>query len=333
MDAKAVVFTGPGRVVYKDVVCPEPGSEDLVVNVTHSWISIGTEGSYLRGERICGDTPYRDGDPVPFPIVPGYQKVGVVEWVGSDVSGFSIGDTVFCTCGRVCDAFFDVGGHVSPSISTREQTWLLPAGLDPLAYAAMVITQVGYNCGMRAPIEKGQWAVVIGDGLVGQWAAQTLAWRGARVVIVGRSEFRMSRAQQILNCPVVDGSGPDWIGAVRELTAGEVYVAVDAAGSSAGTEQMIGVMAHGGHIVSAGYCGTDDRISLQSLRDRELSIDSVAGMTTGRMNATCDLIASGSIKTLPLITHQFPVSEAEAAWRMISHKQEDYLGVVLDWRG
>lgn len=333
MNAKAIVFTGPGRVEFKDIACPKPGSEDLVVNVTVSWISTGTEGSYLRGERVCGDTPFREGDTVPFPIVPGYQKVGVVEWVGDDVNGFSPGDTVFCTCGRVCNTFFDVGGHVSPSISTREQVWRLPEGLDPLAYAGMVVTQVGYNCGTRAPVEKGQWAVVIGDGLVGQWAAQTLAWRGARVVVIGRSRFRLNHAERMLGCLTVIGSEPGWVETVREITTGEVSVAVDAAGSPAGTEQIIDVMAHGGHIVSAGYCGTDDRISLQSLRDRELSIDSVAGLTPERMEATRDLIAAGSIQTLPLITHRYPVSDAEEAWQMITQKQEDFLGVVLDWPG
>ena len=39
----------------------------------------------------------------------------------------------------------------------------------------------GYNCGTRAPLAPGEAAVVIGDGLVGHWAAQTLAWCGAAV--------------------------------------------------------------------------------------------------------------------------------------------------------
>jgi bacteriochlorophyllide a dehydrogenase len=331
MKAEAVVFPEPGKIEFRTVTCPQPGADDVVVRVLHSWISIGTEGSYLRGERTGGDTPYRKGDPVPFPIVPGYQKVGVVEAVGSNVSDLGPGDKVFCTGGRVCDTFFDVGGHVSPSVSPRSQTWALPDQPEPLAYSGLVVTQVGYNCGSRAPIEKGQWSVVIGDGLVGQWAAQTLLWRGARVVVVGLSRFRMQRIEQLLGCPTVDVSGGGWVETVREITDPGIAVAVDAVGSCDATEKILEVMAHGGHIVSAGFCGTDDRISLQSLRDRELSIDSVAGTTTGRMDATRDLIASGSLQTLPLITHHFPASEAQAAWDLIRKKDEDYLGIVLDW--
>ena len=83
MQANAVVFTEPNTVQYVPVTTPAPGPSDVVVRVSHSWISNGTEGSFLRGERIEGDTPYSSAqDPWPFPIVAGYQKIGVVEWVG-----------------------------------------------------------------------------------------------------------------------------------------------------------------------------------------------------------------------------------------------------------
>ena len=70
---------------------------------------------------------------------------------------------------------------------------MLPAGLDPVAYAGLVLTQVGFNCGSRSPVTPGSTAVVIGDGLVGQWAGQTLVQRGARVVMVGRHPDRLAR--------------------------------------------------------------------------------------------------------------------------------------------
>ena len=85
MKAKAVVFKCKNEVSFDSVDCPDPESDQVVVDVSYSWISNGTEGSYLRGERIDGDTPWRPGDPTPFPVVAGYQKVGIVDWVGPDV--------------------------------------------------------------------------------------------------------------------------------------------------------------------------------------------------------------------------------------------------------
>jgi 3-hydroxyethyl bacteriochlorophyllide a dehydrogenase len=116
MQAHAVVFTAPNTVEYRPVTCPEPGPRDVVVRVTHSWISNGTEGSYLRGERIAGDTARRAGDPWPFPIVAGYQKVGLVEWIGEQVTDIVVGETVFSAMGRVEGMFSSLGGHVSPSV-------------------------------------------------------------------------------------------------------------------------------------------------------------------------------------------------------------------------
>ncbi|MDF2720298.1 MAG: tdh 2 [Paenibacillus sp.] len=69
MKAHAVVFTDKDQVEYKEIEVPEPGDNDVVIDVEYSWISTGTESSYLRAERIRGEVPYKEGDPWPFPIV------------------------------------------------------------------------------------------------------------------------------------------------------------------------------------------------------------------------------------------------------------------------
>ena len=331
MQANAVVFTAPNTVEYRPVTCPEPGPRDVVVRVTHSWISNGTEGSFLRGERIAGDTPYRPGDPWPFPIVAGYQKIGVAEWVGPEVTDIAVGETVFVALGKIEGMFSPWAGQVSPSVSPREQIWKIPPGVDPLACSGLVLTQVGYNCGVRAPIAIGEGAVVIGDGMVGQWAAQTLAWRGANVVLVGRHAERLTLfGEGPLRCGVNERE-QDWVQVVRERFPTGVQVAIDTVGSTAVIEQLMGVMKRYGHIVSAGFYGTADQVALQPLRNRELSLDLVSGWSQPRMDATLNLIAAGHLQTLPLITHHFPVAQAADAWRLIAQKSEPVLGVILNW--
>ena len=331
IQADAVVFTKPHTVEFKKVRCPAPGADDVVVRVTRSWISNGTEGSYLRGERVAGDTAYRSGDPVPFPIVSGYQKVGVVEQVGANIADLAVGETVFCACGQVEGMFTPWSGHVSPSISPRSQIWKLPDGADPLAFAGLVLTQVGYNSGNRAPLEPGQAAVVLGDGMVGQWAAQTLAWRGADVFMVGQDPWRLTLMERLTGGRGINMLDTDWAAELRRLVPEGLAVAADAVGTAEGTETVLGLLARHGHVVSAGFCGTDDRISLQALRNGELSLDSVSGWDLDRMDHTRALIAKGSLQTLPLITHRFPVAQAAEAWRIISSRSEPVLGVILEW--
>ena len=84
MESHAVVFPKANEVVFQEITCPDPGPEDVVIDVHHSWISNGTEGSFLRGERVNGETPWQPGAPWPFPIAAGYQSTGVVMHVGRD---------------------------------------------------------------------------------------------------------------------------------------------------------------------------------------------------------------------------------------------------------
>lgn len=327
MLADAVVFTDRNTVAFARVACPDPGPGDVVVRLAHSWISNGTEGSYLRGERTDGDTPYAEGDPWPFPVVAGYQKVGVVERVGDDVDDLAVGETVFATIGRVAGMHHDYAGHLSPSVCPRREVFRLPPGADPLAYAGLVLAQVGYNAGTRPPLASGDPAVVVGDGLVGHWTAQTLAARGADVVLVGRHDDRLAR----FDGPTLNARRADWGAAVRARFPEGVCVGVDTVGSLAVLDGLRAVSRRFGHLVSAGFYGPDDRWALQPPRYKELSMHLVSGWTRPRLEATLQAVTDGQLQTLPLITHHFPAARAADAWALIETKREPVLGVVLDW--
>jgi 2-desacetyl-2-hydroxyethyl bacteriochlorophyllide A dehydrogenase len=231
--------------------------------------------------------------------------------------------------------FMPLGGHVSPSVSPREQIWKLPPGvgghLGALAVSGLVLTQVGYNCGARPPVQPGDAAIVIGDGMVGQWAAQTLAWRGAEVALIGRHEDRLAKFAPGPRRHVINERTSDWPSMVRRYFPNGVQVAVDTVGAISAVESALSVMHRYGHIVSAGFYGTNDLLALQPLRGRELSVDLVAGWSKERMDITLDLVAAGELQTLPLITHHFPASQAAEAWRLIQSKSEPVLGVILEW--
>lgn len=330
MESLAVVFPRAGEVEVRPVRVPDPGPADVVVRTVSSWISPGTEGSYRRGERIAGDTPWRPGDPAPFPIVAGYQKIGVVEQVGPEAdTDVEPGELVFTTVGRVEGMFEPWGGQLSLSVTPASEVWRLPAGVDPLAFAGLVLTQVGWNCGSRPALpDDGGTAVVIGDGLVGHWAAQTLAGRGAGVVLVGRRPSRLGRFTAGKTVQAVDGLDAAALG---EAVGGEIDVVVDAVGDMPTFEAVCQSLRMGGHLVSAGFYGTADRLALQGLRASEATVHLVAGWTRPRMDETLAAVASGALTTLDLVTHRFPVARAAEAWAAIDDKTQDALGVVLDW--
>lgn len=331
MQGHAVVFTASNEVAYQEMELPSPGPRDVVVDVTYSWISPGTEGSFLRGDRIDGETSPRPGDPLPFPHVPGYQKEGKVIATGSEVTDISPGEMVFAAMSLVTGCYWAMGGHVSPAITPRDNVWKLPAGLDPLAASGLVLTQVGYNCGMRAPIVPGDAVVVLGDGLVGQWAAQTLAWRGARVIMLGHRSERLARLKSAQSV-TVNTHQAEPLAAVRQLVPEGVWAIVDTVGDVPTIELLLPTLRHDSHIVSAGFNGERGRIDIQKLRMHETSLHCPSGWSKLRMDHTLTLLAQGKLETLPLITHYFPASQAKQAWDAIRDPKQNTLGVILEWK-
>jgi 2-desacetyl-2-hydroxyethyl bacteriochlorophyllide A dehydrogenase len=327
----AAVAVEPWRVVFQPVTVSAPSPNDVVVRVIHSWISNGTEGSFVRGERIQGDTPRLDTDPVPFPNATGYQKCGIVESVGADVTGLAVGDKVFVSVSKVDGMFYDHAGHISPSVSAQEQVWKLPPNVSMLAVSGLVLTQVGYNCGIRPPVSEGDTALVIGDGMVGHWAAQTLQWRGAHVALLGRHEERLSRFSTNDGDLLVNEREQDTEDVLREWAPNGVNIIVDTVGSIPTVESLFPLLQHNGHIVSAGFYGTEGAIDIQRLRHREATLHTPAGWTRTRMDATLGLLAQGVLQTEHLITHRFPATECAAAFDLILSRREPVLGVVLDW--
>jgi 2-desacetyl-2-hydroxyethyl bacteriochlorophyllide A dehydrogenase len=264
-------------------------------------------------------------------VIAGYQKIGVVEWTGAEVDDLEVGEVVFATIGLVEGMHHDYAGQVSPSVCPRREVFKLPDGVEPLAFAGLVLAQVGYNAGMRPPAEAGAVAVVVGDGLVGQWTAQTLAGRGAEVVLVGRHDDRLAKFADWPGASVVNAHREDWEEDVRRRYPGGIHVGVDTVGSLAVLEGLRGAARRFGHLVSAGFYGADDAYPLQPPRYKELSIHLVSGWTRSRLEATRAAVADGRLATLPLITHHFPVARAAEAWRLIETKAEPVLGVILDW--
>lgn len=327
MLGKAVVFTDRLQVEYKEVEIPEPGPQEVVIDVEHSWISIGTESSFLRAERITGEQAYKETDPWPFPHVAGYQKVGRVRSAGSEVQGLSTGDRVFATVSHVSGMFYSFGGHISPAVTHASQVWTIPDDKPSVDYSGMVLTQVGYNCGSRPPVHPGDRAVVIGDGLVGQWAAQTLLHRGAQVIVLGRHDERLQYLPD-----QVAGVNTRRLSLQEALTGQEgIAIVVDTVGANDTVQEVRAFMRRDSHWVSAGFLGANGLVDIQSLREQEMTLHTPSGWSKERMDRTFEGIMEGWLRTASLITHRFPVEQAAEAWKLIVENKSACLGVILDW--
>lgn len=334
MKSPAVLFTAKNRVEFGEVTIPDPAPGDMVVRTTHSWISNGTEGSFLRLERFDGVTPWQPHMPLPYPMVPGYQKVGVVEEVGKDVKGFREGQHVFVTITRAENVHFNFAGHILRGPAVANEVFAIPEGDDPLQYSGLVLTQVGTNSGSRPTVGEGCHALVIGDGMVGHWSAQTLQMRGAKVALVGRHDFRLILFTQKEGDLVLNSYDPAWLDRARNWAGGEFDIVVDTVGNEVNFDlnmKLVPMLKWGGHFVTAGHEGFKSWIDLRQFIYREATIHCPCGWTRPRLGWTLDLVHEKKITTTHLITHVFPAQHVDQAWQAIITRKDSTLGVILDW--
>ncbi len=243
---KAVVWHGVGDIRLEDVPDPkilEPG--DAIVRITRSAIC-GTDLHMVRG-TLPGMV---EG------TILGHEAVGVVEEVGSAVRGFSPGDRVAVTptvgCGTCsycragyyaqCDnanpngpsagtCFFGGPQSTGPVNGLQAEYARVPFAMTTLVRIPDEVTDdqaillpdifaTAWYGAKLAEIASGDSVLVLGAGVVGQFAIASAKRQGAgRVFVVDGIPSRLDRARE-QNAETIDFNREDPLAVVEELTGG-----------------------------------------------------------------------------------------------------------------
>ena len=229
---------------------------------------------------ICGSDLHRyrrgpDGAPQSL----GHEFVGVVEEVGSEVSGVKRGDLVVSpwafsdgTCDLCRDGRFNNcrhGGSFSYAILGAQAEAVrvplaastlvkLPVAADSALLPSLLtlsdVYPTGYHGAIRAGVTPGTSVTVIGDGAVGLSAVLASKQLGAeRIILMGRHKQRTDLGREFGATDVIAERGPAGIEKVLELTGGDgTHRVIEAVGYRAALEQAMGVVRTGGVISSIG---------------------------------------------------------------------------------
>lgn len=327
MKTRAIVFAAPNDASICSVDVPPPRKHEVQIRSSYSTISAGTEGWILRNLMTWS--------PTHFPCIPGYQRSGIVTAVGLGVSGWTVGDRALAVTGiwsnpEVARAF---GGHIAVANVPTTFAYHLSDQLDDIDASSAVLAQVGHNAAKRANCAAGDWVLVFGDGLVGQFSAQAARASDARVILVGHRAERLELARQYSADVVINGAAADVARVVRQTVGADgVRVVLDSVQTPASQEQYIDLIKRGsGQIVYNGFNPDDHWANLGLFQKRELTTHFVLHWTRERMEATLALMASGSLRAAPLITHVVPYTRGPDMYRMLLAKHEPFLGIALDW--
>jgi threonine dehydrogenase-like Zn-dependent dehydrogenase len=243
---KAVVWHGTGDIRLDDV--PEPKIQepnDAIVRITRSAIC-GTDLHMVRG-TMPGMV---EG------TVLGHEAVGVVEETGPEVRGFSPGDRVvvpssigcgtcsYCRAGYYaqCDTanpngpdagtcFFGGPKSTGPVDGLQAEYARVPYAMTSMVRVPDAVTDdqaillsdifpTAWFGAKLAEIGPGDSVLVLGAGVVGQFAVASAKRQGAgRVIVVDGIASRLDKARE-QNAETVDFNHEDPVAVVKELTGG-----------------------------------------------------------------------------------------------------------------
>jgi alcohol dehydrogenase len=302
---RALMLDSMGHLSLGDVTVPQPAGECLI-QVTRAGIC-GTDLQMLAG--------YAD-----FVGILGHEFVGTVhdapdadrQWIGRRVVGeINVGCGVCSWCARGvkehCLARTVLGirsrhgafaEYLSlPAANLHE----VPSGVDdeaavfvePIAAACRVVEQVAVRSDTRV--------AVVGDGRLGILTAQVLRTRSAHVVLFGRHPHKLKIASDV-GLTTQAGDGP------RD----ERYdVVVEATGRPHGLARAIDLVEPRGVIVLKSTFHGASGGPLWPIPVHEIT---VIGSRCGPFAAALSLLASGTIRTRPLVAGTFALSGFEEAF-------------------
>ncbi|MGB5863985.1 MAG: alcohol dehydrogenase catalytic domain-containing protein, partial [Sulfitobacter sp.] len=111
MQTTAVILKEPKMIGLDVLAVTPPTPDDIVVQVSHSGISTGTEKLFWTG-----DMPPFPG--MGYPLVPGYEAAGEVVEAGSSTH-FKVGDRVFVPGANCFDGAFGLFGGASSLLVSK----------------------------------------------------------------------------------------------------------------------------------------------------------------------------------------------------------------------
>lgn len=277
-------------LVYEDAPLPEPGPEDVRVRVHAA--GVNPVDWKIREGYLSAMLPY------PMPLTLGWDVSGVVEQVGANVSGVSIGDAVYSRPDIARN-----GAYAQYVVVRASEVAPKPGSLSHNEAAAVPLAALTAWQGLfdHAKLGKGERVLVhAGAGGVGSFAIQFAKWAGAQVIATA------SAANESLVRELGADEFVDYRSQRFEDVLENVDVVLDTIGGET-QERSFSLLGDGARLFSV--VGTPDA-------DKLAAAGASGGMfmvqpSRDELGRIASLIDEGTVRVL--IDSVFPLSEARAA--------------------
>jgi 3-hydroxyethyl bacteriochlorophyllide a dehydrogenase len=309
LNATAVILSGPKELALGQLELNAPGDDDIVVDVSHSGISTGTEKLFWDGRM----------PPFPgmgYPLVPGYEATGEVIEAGRGTNLIP-GDRVFVPGANCYEGAFGLfGGASSRLVTNASRAVKIDSTLG--AEGALLALAATARHSM-AGLDKAMPELIVGHGVLGRLLARLTIAAGAPAPTVW--EIDPARRTGATGYNVIDPETDDR----RDYRT--IY---DASGAPDVLNQLIGRIAKGGEVVLAGFYPGEISFGFVPAFMKEARLRIAAEWTPDDLTATRQLIEGGALSLSGLITHTRNASDATEAYPT-AFNDPACLKMILDW--
>lgn len=310
--SRALTFVAPRQVAIELVDLPEPGPGDVVVRVTHSGISAGTELLAYRGQLEPGvaldDALGTLAGTFDFPFRYGYSCVGrVEESPGEPAPGTLV---------------FAYHPHQDRIVVAADEIVLL-GDVNPRTATLLPLVETALQVSLDAGTVAHQPVVVLGLGAVGTLTAVMLARAGAVVAGVDPRDGRRDAAAASGVAVVTADGVADWVAKATEGRG--VPLVVEATGNPEALAGALRLLAHEGEVLVASWYGTNEvplqlgttfhrrRLTIRSTQVSTIPAALQDRWTISRRRAVAAALLA-ELPLTPVATHEFPFDAAADAY-------------------
>lgn len=308
------------------------------------------------GIQACGvcpsDVRWFTGARVPdrYPRRLGHEWSGRVLAVGKEVADFRLGDRVAADWRAICGSCHEcrrgafnfcsnrradlvVGGYAEQGVAVARNVRRIP---DHVSYEEACFCEPLACClsgSRKCGIQPADNVVILGAGQIGLLHAQLAQHQGARVIVCDRIESRLEKARALGASETINVDTTDAVARVLELTEGRgaeaivvavgVHSAADAALRMAALNGTVNLFAG---FYPPGTMAFDPNL----IHYRQIHLTGSHDFTPHDFTMALKLIADGTVRVEPLISHRLPLRELHAGLETV--RKQEGLKVVIEIR-
>ena len=307
METIAVVLEQPGQLTLKPLAVQAPGADDIVVDALWSGISSGTERLLWSGRM-----PAFPG--MGYPLVPGYETVGIVSRGGH---GLAEGDRVFVPGANCYGPVRGLFGAAASRIVLPAKRAIPVRNIEAESGILLALAATAHH----ALVDDGKPlpGLIIGHGTLGRLMARiVLALGGDAPTVWEKNEARRTGAA---GYAVIDPATDER----RDYEA-----ICEASGDETLLDSLIPRLAKRGEIILAGFYHAPLSFTFPPAFMREARFRIAAEFKPHDIEAVTDLVASGRLSLEGLVSHTAPALAAGDAYQT-AFTDPSCLKMALNW--